>query len=329
MKLGRPVHRIRGVFERQRQLSMVYIASDARQLGAEVAIQVDEGGATHGRGIGEGVALAIRRAVGLRVLQQRRRNAHEDQRQHPSRLPALAGTEAPTEGRRRTNGLAATLLLSLVVPVVRTSVWLEFARRPKGGAMKQKGLQLPCGEVGVLYYNAAAIVRLSPPACAAVAVSSTGRFGKFATAVHALQDSMIAQAKAADPAAKWTVDSHSRGKACIVEDGDVWEKGCIMTLIEDGELSAVRASTISGRTGTSIEAGAKYSACALSFVLHARSPAVTLRGDARFRRGRRRVVRRRSGPHTLVRRGRRLRPTSTRRPATLCAGMHARDSRRG
>ena len=124
---------------------------------------------------------------------------------------------------------------------------------------------------------------LALPACAAVAVSSTGRFGKFATAVHALQDSMIAQAKAADPAAKWTVDSHSRGKACIVEDGDVWEKGCIsVTLIEDGELSAVRASTISGRTGTSIEAGAKYSACALSFVLHARSPLVpTLRGDAR------------------------------------------------
>ena len=118
--------------------------------------------------------------------------------------------------------------------------------------------------------------------CEAVAVSS-GRFSTFATAVSSLQESMIAQAKAADPAAKWTVDSHARGKACIVEDGDVWEKGCIsVTLIENGELSAVRAETISGRTGANIPAGAKYSACALSFVLHARSPLVpTLRGDAR------------------------------------------------
>ena len=41
--------------------------------------------------------------------------------------------------------------------------------------------------------------------CEAVAVSS-GRFSTFATAVSSLQESMIAQAKAADPAAKWIVD---------------------------------------------------------------------------------------------------------------------------
>ena len=110
-----------------------------------------------------------------------------------------------------------------------------------------------------------------------------GRFSKFANRVQALQQTMISQAKAADPTAVWTVDAHAKGKACIVEDGAIWEKGCIsVTLIEEGELSAVRAATISGRTGANIEAGAKYSACALSFVLHARSPLVpTLRGDAR------------------------------------------------
>ena len=56
-----------------------------------------------------------------------------------------------------------------------------------------------------------------------------------------------------------------------------------MTLIENGELSATRAAAISGRTGsTAITEGAQYSACALSFVLHARSPLVpTLRGDVR------------------------------------------------
>lgn len=94
---------------------------------------------------------------------------------------------------------------------------------------------------------------------------------------------MIGQAKAADPAAQWTIDEHSRGRACIVEDGEVWEKGCIsVTLIEDGALTATRAAAISARTNSDIEEGAKYSACALSFVLHARSPLVpTLRGDVR------------------------------------------------
>ena len=96
---------------------------------------------------------------------------------------------------------------------------------------------------------------------------------------------MIAQAKAADPEAAWTIDEHDRGRAVIVEDGSIWEKGCIsVTLIEGGELNAVRASAISARTGAAgIVEGAKYSACALSFVLHARSPLVpTLRGDVRI-----------------------------------------------
>jgi coproporphyrinogen III oxidase len=108
-------------------------------------------------------------------------------------------------------------------------------------------------------------------------------FTNFATTVQQLQSSMIAKAKLADPRAVWTVDEHSRGCAVIIEDGDVWEKGCIsVTLIEDGVLSTVRAETISGRTGTTIAEGSHYSACALSFVLHARSPLVpTLRGDCR------------------------------------------------
>ena len=113
----------------------------------------------------------------------------------------------------------------------------------------------------------------------------TATFKSFASTVSALQESMIAQAKAADPEAAWTIDVHDRGRAVIVEDGSIWEKGCIsVTLIEGGELNAVRASAISARTGAAgIVEGAKYSACALSFVLHARSPLVpTLRGDVRI-----------------------------------------------
>ena len=121
-------------------------------------------------------------------------------------------------------------------------------------------------------------------AAASLAHSASAGFTPFASRIQQLQESMVKQAKSADPTATWTVDEHSRGKACIIEDGEIWEKGCIsVTLIEDGELSAVRAATISGRTGTTISEGARYSACALSFVLHAYSPLVpTLRGDARI-----------------------------------------------
>jgi len=119
---------------------------------------------------------------------------------------------------------------------------------------------------------------------ATVAPPAGTSFAKFAGGVRGLQDSMIAKAKTADPAATWTVDEHARGRACIIESGDVWEKGCIsVTVIEDGELTATRAASISERTGSdAICEGAQYSACALSFVLHARSPHVpTLRGDVR------------------------------------------------
>ena len=132
------------------------------------------------------------------------------------------------------------------------------------------------------------LLLLAPAAhAAAVAAASSGAsaaFGKFATTAAKLQDSMIAQAKAADPEIQWTVDEHSRGRAVIIEDGSIWEKGCISyTLIENGELTAQRAAAISARTSSSIAEGARYSACALSFVLHARSPCVpTLRGDVRI-----------------------------------------------
>jgi len=120
---------------------------------------------------------------------------------------------------------------------------------------------------------------------AVVAAPRASNFAAFAAGIRGLQEAMIAQATEADPAARWTVDEHSRGRAVIVEDGDVWEKGCIsVTLIEGGALTATRAESISARTGSdAIVEGARYSACALSFVLHAKSPHVpTLRGDVRI-----------------------------------------------
>lgn len=130
--------------------------------------------------------------------------------------------------------------------------------------------------------TAAMLLAALLPNCTAVSAVSAS-FSRFASTVSGLQQSMIAQAKAADPTATWTVDEHPRGTAVVIEEGEVWEKGCIsVTLIEDGELSSTRAAAISARTGTGIAAGDRYSACALSFVLHARSPLVpTLRGDVR------------------------------------------------
>ena len=124
---------------------------------------------------------------------------------------------------------------------------------------------------------------------AAVVASSGGLaapsgFAAFSGGIRELQDLMITRAKVADPTATWTIDEHGRGRACIIEDGEVWEKGCIsVTLIEGGSLTATRAAAISARTGSSaIAEGSQYSACALSFVLHAKSPLVpTLRGDVR------------------------------------------------
>jgi coproporphyrinogen III oxidase len=127
-------------------------------------------------------------------------------------------------------------------------------------------------------------VMLLLPVFAAAGFTVGSSAAAFAGGIRELQDLMIAKAKAADPTAAWHIDEHSRGRACIIEDGDVWEKGCIsVTLIEDGELTATRAEAISARTGSStITEGSHYSACALSFVLHARSPLVpTLRGDVR------------------------------------------------
>ena len=132
------------------------------------------------------------------------------------------------------------------------------------------------------------LIALIPAASRGASISASappsGSFLKFAATVERLQETMIARAKLVDPDAVWTVDAHDRGRAVVVTDGRVWEKGCIsVTRIEDGELSAVRASAISARTGRGIAEGTRYSACALSFVLHARSPHVpTLRGDIRI-----------------------------------------------
>ncbi|KAJ1620295.1 hypothetical protein T492DRAFT_888976 [Pavlovales sp. CCMP2436] len=72
----------------------------------------------------------------------------------------------------------------------------------------------------------------------------------FGAALGARQEAMAVRLSAADPAARWERDEHARGVALVLEDGEVWEKGCVsITLIEDSVLTKERAEAISGRTG--------------------------------------------------------------------------------
>jgi coproporphyrinogen III oxidase len=107
----------------------------------------------------------------------------------------------------------------------------------------------------------------------------------FASALADRQASMADKLAALDPDACWSRDEHERGVALVLEGGRVWEKGCVsVTVVEESVLTAARAEAISGRTGVAgVVEGARYSAAALSFVLHSRSPLVpTLRGDVRW-----------------------------------------------
>lgn len=115
-------------------------------------------------------------------------------------------------------------------------------------------------------------------------LSVSPTFSRFSSSVVALQESLRALAAASDPTARWTDERHAQGRAIIVENGEIWEKGCVSTtVLQAGKLSAARAEAISARVDMNINEGEVYSACALSFVLHAASPLVpTLRGDVRL-----------------------------------------------
>lgn len=78
----------------------------------------------------------------------------------------------------------------------------------------------------------------------------------------------------------------SGGITRVIQGGSVVEKGaCSLTVIRDGILTADRAATIRSRqpdNGISIQAGDRYSAAALSMVLHSSHPMVpTFRSDVR------------------------------------------------
>lgn len=89
-----------------------------------------------------------------------------------------------------------------------------------------------------------------------------------------------------------TATVRSGGITRVIQGGDVIEKGaCSFTLIQDGILTAERASTIQSRQQQSgsdesdsrISAGDVYSAAALSIVFHTRSPLIpTFRSDVRI-----------------------------------------------
>ena len=76
----------------------------------------------------------------------------------------------------------------------------------------------------------------------------------------------------------------SGGRTRVLQGGAVIEKGAVsLTLIRRGILTAERAATIRARQDININAGDRYSAAALSLVLHTRSPLIpTFRSDVRI-----------------------------------------------
>ena len=70
----------------------------------------------------------------------------------------------------------------------------------------------------VVLLRALAIARAASALAApsSLAAPTTSRFRAFADGIYDLQDSMIAQATAADPAATWSVEDHAKGRAVVL-----------------------------------------------------------------------------------------------------------------
>jgi len=129
-----------------------------------------------------------------------------------------------------------------------------------------------------------------------LSTASTGLFDQFVEFIKEKQASIVQDIEEIEEgSATFTVDewgvfagntsSPAGGITRVIQGGNVVEKGaCSLTLIQDGVLTAERATTIRARQKDSVEIkeGMKYSAAALSMVLHTRSPLIpTFRSDVR------------------------------------------------
>lgn len=120
--------------------------------------------------------------------------------------------------------------------------------------------------------------------------SSRSRFASFSAYLREQQSSIIGEVEALEGGGasfcvdEWSREDGSSGVTRVIEGGAVVEKGCVSTSFIKGTLTPQRASAMSarGRSGIDAKGGQHFEAAALSLVLHARSPMVpTLRGDAR------------------------------------------------
>ena len=129
-------------------------------------------------------------------------------------------------------------------------------------------------------------------------------FDQFAGFLQTIQKDIINEIESVDDSGekftkdKWGIFEQETGDNAIlsrksggitrvIQRGDVVEKGaCSLTLIQGGLLSAERAAAIQGRNDEAVgvvSEGDKYSAAALSMVLHTRNPMVpTFRSDVRI-----------------------------------------------
>lgn len=117
-----------------------------------------------------------------------------------------------------------------------------------------------------------------------VAPAKVSALPQFAAFIRAKQAALIAELEAADGGASFVLEERPDGSGgmAVIEGGDLIEKGGIGVTVMDGVLTEQRASAMSSR-GREVAAGSRYSAAALSLVLHAASPRVpTFRSDVRI-----------------------------------------------
>ena len=126
-------------------------------------------------------------------------------------------------------------------------------------------------------------------------------FDQFKNFLVKKQEEIVNQLEKIEPKARFTRDTWglfepqaenstpgsrplpAGGITRVLQGGNVIDKGaCSLTLINEGTLTADRAASIRSRQDIDIQTGDKYAACALSMVLHTKSPMVpTFRSDVR------------------------------------------------
>jgi coproporphyrinogen III oxidase len=216
---------------------------------------------------------------------------------HDSRIKNMT---VPTQLRSVTRGMMCVLLVSMAA----LPTTFGFSRIPLlfSSAMTSSSSSSSSSGTGL-----AAVANKSDDTLASTGEDTDSHFEDFVEFLQAKQTEIIQQLEdveakessgatfSRDPWGVFDDDNdgtenkvgNSGGITRVIQGGSVVEKGaCSLTVIREGILTADRAATIRSRQASdsdnNIQAGDRYSAAALSMVLHSSHPMVpTFRSDVR------------------------------------------------